>query len=264
MINSTQFHKTTLIIWSFILLLAITSIFFLRNLHKKIEKERAGKMALSTLLELGYKINQFDDYLTSEARNFAVTANLEHLQNYWEEVLIRKNRDNAIESLKKNNLTNNNSQLLIEAKQNSDILIQTEAKSMKLVMLANQMPPKIFPQYILNLKLSSSDKSLTPTEKVRMAQNILFDKNYYNAKMQVTSPIKKFRKILKQHSENIIVKQQQSTYSTIIILYSLLSILVLLLITMVWMKVLILKSLNKEKQGLPQETNKSTKEKSDV
>jgi hypothetical protein len=264
MINSARFHKITLVVWSFILLLAITSIFFLYKLNTNLETERAEKINHTSLLELGYKINHFDDYLTSEARNFAVTANLEHLQNYWEEVLIKKNRENAIENLKKSNSSDKNSQLLIEAKQNSDILIQTEARSMKLVMLANKMPTKSFPQYIINLKLSASDKSLTPNEKVRMAQSILFDQTYYNAKMQVTTPIKKFRNILKQNSETTILQQQKNTYSAIIILYSLLSILVLLLITMVWMKILILKSLNKEKQPLAQEKNKSNRENNDV
>ena len=256
MLNSKKFHQITLLVWSFILLLTLIVMFFLYKLDSKIEQERSDERNASALLELAYKINYYDDYLTSEARNFTVTTNLKNLQNYWEEASIKKNRDIAIENLKKNKLSAEHSQLLVEAKQNSDILIQTEARAMKLVMLANQMPEQSFPQYIVDLQLSANDQALPPIEKVKTAQNILFDNNYTKAKLEVTEPINKFKQLLKQKSEAEILSYQQKTYSIIITLYGLLSVLVLLLILMVWMKFLILKSFTNEKTATKKKTKK--------
>ena len=245
-ITNKQLHKLTLFLWSLMLIVSGLSLFFLYDLNVKIDQERIYKNDNLRLIELSYKLKIYSDYLTSEARNFVVTSNVEHLQNYWDEVLINKNRDKIIDDLRLHHLSKNDKQLLVESKQNSDILIQTEARAMKLVLSAYAIKSDLYPNYLKDFNLSVIDEKLTPVEKIRKAQNLMFDKEYYAIKDLITSPVRVFNKNIQTQSNMELLEFQGQTSTNIVILYSLLMILVLLLVTMVWMKILLLQRLQNE------------------
>ena len=103
------------------LIVAVSAMFFLKELSHKIDQERFSETDNLHLIETSYKLKYYDDYLTDESRSFVVTANIKHLQNYWSEVLINQNRDKLINNLRQHELSKNKIQLLVEAKQNSDV-----------------------------------------------------------------------------------------------------------------------------------------------
>lgn len=245
-ISNNQLQKITLFIWSAMLVVAVVAMFFLKELSHKIDQERSSETDNLHLIETSYKLKYYDDYLTDESRGFVVTANIKHLQNYWNEVLINQNRDKLINDLRQHELSKNKIQLLVEAKQNSDILVQTEARAMKLVLLAYEVSAAVYPQYLKEFRLSLIDTNLPAKEKVKKAQDLLFNKDYFETKALITNPIKIFNEKIQHESKFQILERQKQTRTNIIILYCLLFSLVFLLVIMVWMKILLLQRLQNE------------------
>jgi hypothetical protein len=167
-----------------------------------IENEAAAQKNRYELKALGESLADASDYLTDEVRKYAVTGEIEHLYNYWYEVEITKRRDNAINTLISYNPPQKELYLLREAKKYSDILIETEAYSMKMVLLANKKTAEDysynkltedFVKRVMSYELPDEYKALSPSEMKEVSISILYDKNYENAKYLIMNPIETFQ-----------------------------------------------------------------------
>lgn len=110
--------------------------------QKQIEAERRISQKQSMILE------ETSDYLTGEVRYFIATLDIEHLWNYWTEVNESKNREKALEELFKLSLTEEEKQLILGAKAESDYLVGGETHAMRLVadsigMETEDMPAEV-------------------------------------------------------------------------------------------------------------------------
>lgn len=79
------------------------------------------------------RISRASDYLTDQARFFAVTGDKVYLDNYWREVNETKSRDIAVANLEKSGVPKSVLQIAENAKKTSDSLIGLEDESFNLV-----------------------------------------------------------------------------------------------------------------------------------
>lgn len=91
----------------------------------------------ATFKQLGLDLAAASDYLTDEARKFSVTTDIKHLHNFWREINSTRTRDKVLEQLKILQASPAEFALLDLAKQNSDALVATETRSMRLVLELN-------------------------------------------------------------------------------------------------------------------------------
>ena len=115
------------------------------------------------------------------------------MQNYWYEVNIANNRQKIIDALVSLGATNQEVALLNQAKYNSDALIGTEVKGMKLTLLFLDVPPARMPKEIKQYQLPSDDKLLSNEQKLIKARKIMFNEEYYKNKQKIIKPIKEYR-----------------------------------------------------------------------
>ena len=188
--NTVLWHTVT--ISSF---LACLLLFFVwSNIHQNSLLQRKS-MHINTL---GYEMKKYSDQLTSDARTFAVTNNVKSFEQYWDEIILFKNRERILSELQRLNPSNAQQKLLMIAKRKSDELMETELHSMKLVLLAYQLPTALYPEQLTRFIIPKNEIELTNNKKVLLAQQLLFDRHYAKMKAAIMAPITQYNTLVKQ------------------------------------------------------------------
>ncbi|WP_443594362.1 ATP-binding protein [Agathobacter sp.] len=78
------------------------------------------------------QLKETSDYLSNEVRMYAVTGDMSHFMNYWNEVKNEMHREKVIDELEKMNLPSGEKRYLERAKYFSDTLMHIEISSMRL------------------------------------------------------------------------------------------------------------------------------------
>ena len=78
------------------------------------------------------QLKETSDYLSNEVRMYAVTGDMSHFMNYWNEVKNEMHREKVIDELEKMNLPSEEKRYLERAKYFSDTLMHIEISSMRL------------------------------------------------------------------------------------------------------------------------------------
>jgi methyl-accepting chemotaxis protein len=138
--------------------------------------------------------------LTNEVRAFAVTTREAHLAEYWKEVEETKTRDRVIAELKQRGASTRELGLIEEAKGNSDALIQTETRAMRLVLEAKGTPASEMHPAIAGFALPAADRALDSAGKLATARRILFDEAYFGEVAKIMAPTDEFAKTLDERT----------------------------------------------------------------
>jgi hypothetical protein len=195
-------------IFFFIAILLGASILYMNS---SIQAERTAEKRRTEFKQLGINLADASDYLTDEARKYAVTKDITHLKKYWEEINIMKTRDNVIARLRELNSPSDELALLAEAKKNSDALVETERRSMRLVLEAlGEAESNMVPE-VASFHLSSEDQQLSKDEKLAKARDIMFDAKYDADKRSIMDPIAQFQKIMNARLEAELENARKAT-----------------------------------------------------
>ncbi|MGC7870179.1 ATP-binding protein [Desulfosporosinus sp. SYSU MS00001] len=170
-------------------------------MSSSIKDEQNAEKRRTEFKQLGIDLANASDYLTDEARKYAVTNDKTHMNKYWEEINVTKTRDHVISRLAELHSPSEEMALLAEAKKNSDALVNTERHSMRLVLNAMQEPEAQMPPEVASYSLSGEDQKLSAEEKLAKARDIMFDAKYDADKRSIMDPIDKFQQIMNTRLE---------------------------------------------------------------
>jgi signal transduction histidine kinase/CheY-like chemotaxis protein/HPt (histidine-containing phosphotransfer) domain-containing protein len=185
-------------IFLFIALLLGGSVIYM---NISIQDEQTAEKRRTEFKQLGINLAAASDYLTDEARKYAVTTEAIHMYKYWEEINQTKTRDYVIARLGELNSPSAEMELLAEAKKNSDALVETEKESMRLVLEAQGADESEMPPEVANFQLNEKDKKLSVDEKLARARDIMFDNKYDLDKRGIMQPIAQFQDIMNARLE---------------------------------------------------------------
>lgn len=196
----TQSAISALMLSVFFIITVLLGISIL-YMTSSIKAEQQAEQRRTDFKELGVTLATASNYLTEEARKYAITHKREHMEKYWEEIEVTKTRDKVIGRLEELNSLPEEMALLAEAKKNSDDLVKTERYSMRLVQEAEGVAPEeMLPPVALN-ELSPEDKKLSREQKFQKATEIMFDSQYDADKKSIIQPIARFQKIMNERLE---------------------------------------------------------------
>lgn len=176
-----------------------------RYMNECTQNESMAQNNRYKFTKLSNDLAETSDFLTNEARKYAVTGDISHLYNYWYEVRVSRTRDKVIGQLKEADLQKKEKRNLKSAKKYSDELIKTEACSMRLVLEAENKTEKDFCshrrlreyiRYVLKYQIPQKYENLSSQEKRKMAVELLYNQNYDVIKSRIMSPIELFNKRL--------------------------------------------------------------------
>ncbi len=174
------------------LVIALTLLSILLT-QDSMHDRRVAEARLFELLTIGDDIHMASDHLTDQAREFSVTAQLASLRAYWQEVNGTRRRDLALERLAALEVDDADLLLVTTAKNNSDRLVETERRSMRLVMEALGYRDTDMVPEISSFALDPADRALDPAEKLTLARTLMFDADYVSAKRSIIDPITEYQ-----------------------------------------------------------------------
>lgn len=199
MIKQSALSGIILAIFFFIAVMLIWSILYMNS---SIRAEQNAEKRRTEFKQLGIDLADASDYLTDEARKFAVTRQIVHLEKYWEEINVTRTRDKVISRLQELDSPKEELELLAKAKKYSDALVETERRSMRLIMEAlGEKEADMVPE-VASFKLSDKDKGLSTEDKLLKAIEIMNDARYDSDKKNIMDPIAKFQKIMNLRLES--------------------------------------------------------------
>ena len=125
---------------------------------------------------------QASDYLTEQVRLFAQNMDIDNMNLYFEEANETKRRENAIKELV--HIGSDEAVLgdLWLALDSSNDLMEVEMYSMKLICEAKGYDEQLIPQEVRNVRIKSKDAALSSEDKIEKARELVFNKDYQNAK----------------------------------------------------------------------------------
>jgi methyl-accepting chemotaxis protein len=169
--------------------LLVTAVLITSNANSALERATSERAEFK---QLGLDLAGASKLLTDEVRAFSVTTSQEHLDSYWAEINETKTRDRVVARLKTLGATQEELGLLEEAKANSDGLVTTETRAMRLVLDAQGVAEADMPAPVAEFELTGKDSALAPEAKLAKAREILFDDKYYGDVASIMAPTKTF------------------------------------------------------------------------
>lgn len=149
-----------------------------KTTEQYIECERAAK-----------QLQDASDYLTEQARMYAMTGKRKYMDLYFMEANVTKHRQKALKLLKKYFDGTKTFNALKQALNCSTELMNTEYYSMRLVSEATSKEQDTWPEEIQATKLSKEDEALTAEQKLQKAKEIVSNNKYQDAKTKITSNV---------------------------------------------------------------------------
>lgn len=179
-----------------LLLLGIMMTFILfsgYSIKQSVRQEQASESIQLQFQKSSQKLSDASDYLTEEVRKFVVTGNPNYMERYWKEVNKTKSREEAISSFSASSLPVRELQLLKTAKNNSDLLISTEIRAMKLASYSHDVPKDRMEPAVKNYVLNVADQQLGKDQAGKLAANLVFGSEYESQKTIISGSIKEFQ-----------------------------------------------------------------------
>ncbi|MGN0482250.1 MAG: ATP-binding protein [Lachnospiraceae bacterium] len=212
------------IIWTLSLfcfvIVAVSMLSSTYYMNRTIAQEETAQSRRAAYKQLGEDLAQASDYLTQEVRFFSVTGDIVHFYNYWEEIFHTRQREKAIVAFEQSHPPVEEKELLDEAKKYSDLLVETEAVSMKLVLLAENKTAAAYTYddqihryvtFLFSVPLSEKYQNMTRNEMRNAAVEMLYDTKYEAAKRKITRPIEKFQKKMNKRLEQELEQRKKET-----------------------------------------------------
>ena len=132
------------------------------------------------------------DYLTDRVRCFVVTGELTYLHDFFEEVEVTRRRDRALDDLDDllEDSENGAYASLSAALSLSNELVERENLAMRLMLDAWEYSMEDIPDAIAGTVLSEEDAALSRDEKIRKAQDLVFDDSYMEVKERIRENVR--------------------------------------------------------------------------
>lgn len=202
------------IAFCFIVFLIIDSFTYIRS---SVQAEQETEKRKTQYQTMGSILDTASDDLTEEVRKFAVTKDIEHLNNYWKEVKIDRNREKVIEALSSLNLPESEERLIYLAKDYSDFLMDSEIKSMRLVLDTMNIDEENLPKEVRQYKLNVVDRGLSNEEKLEKARQLILGEEYTINKKIITDAIDKFNETMNARLEDELNQNRERTTHALIV-----------------------------------------------
>lgn len=141
--------------------------------------------------EITANIAEGSNILTEQARLYAVTAEPEHMEAYFQEANVDRRRELALEELEEFYMDGEVKDYLKKALDRSNELMENEFYSMRLVSEANEFDPQRLPEEIQAVELSKEDAAMNDEAKIQKAQELVLETDTGTPRRRLwkTSPI---------------------------------------------------------------------------
>ena len=136
-----------------------------------------------------HELQEGSDILTKQVRLAAATGEEAYISAYFEEANVTKRREKALDDLAALDSSSEAVEALEKALKASVDLMQTEYYAMRLVEESNGSDIASWPEELQTTELSAEDESLTASEKLSKAQQLVIGVDYEKAKENISDGV---------------------------------------------------------------------------
>ena len=132
------------------------------------------------------------DYLTAQVRGFALSPEMEFVDNYFEEANVTKRRDQAVDKIRSrmSHESEESISYLEKSLELSNGLMKTEYYAFTLGIDAMGYDLGSLPDELKSVKLSEEDAALDSEGKLALARDLVFGKDYEKVKNEINDNAK--------------------------------------------------------------------------
>lgn len=160
-------------------------------------------------LKAAQEMHNASEFLTFQARQYAMSLNRSHAHKYLSEVYNHKSRENSLRVLYDGRAQKPaGADYLMAALDNSVILAKKEQYALRLLAEASGEDLSDLQDLIKNAHLTSADKGLDREGCIRRARDLLFDSTYNQEQREILEPIHRF-----EEASNSALLQQRRKYA---------------------------------------------------
>lgn len=134
-------------------------------------------------------LEEASNYLTNNARTFAITHDIQNVHDYYEEIEVSRRRDEAVSVLERYVDSAEANRYLTTALDESNELAQQEGLAMHLVAEACAYPLEGDLTPLAEYALTADQSKLSPDEKLSLAQDLLFGEEYRTKKSNIDANV---------------------------------------------------------------------------
>ena len=178
-----------------------------------------------------HDLMEASDYLTEMAQRFTLEGDAKYLDNYFEEALVSRRRENAIAAMSENEAEQTLVQQLQEAMDESTALMYREYYAMKLT--AEALEIREYPETLKAIELKEEDVFLSAEMKMDKAREMVTGKEYYASKEIIRSRLKNDLELLDRQMastrQDTSARMMQELYAARIVVICLTAVLVFLI-----------------------------------
>lgn len=135
------------------------------------------------------QLQEASNYLTEQARLYAMTGEQQYRDNYFEEAKVTRRREHALDSLEVYFDGTTALDSLRSALDASEQLMEREYYSMRLVAEAEKADPDSWPEEIRAVETEAEDSALSYLSKMQKARTVISDDSYEKTKTEILSDV---------------------------------------------------------------------------
>ena len=177
------------------------------------KRDRCGKLC--------EELKEAADYLSEQARLYAVTGDNSCLERYWEEVHSGKRRDGVVKRLGELGLDDRDMRLVESAKKNSDLLIYLETRAMRLAADGKGENEEVLPLEVQTYVLNVVEAAMTPEEKRMEAISLLCGDRYAGEKKVIDQYASEFMESAVKRMNEELAATRRRTDRALVMLWGL-------------------------------------------
>ncbi len=191
--------------------LLITATIRASNRYKDVQEAMDTYIACeecNLLLTLG------SSYLTEQVRLYTVTTDTGYMENYFTEVHVTKNRENAVKKLEVHYHNDKIYGILSDALESSNALMVDEIYAMRLVAQAQGEDADSLPEEVRNVQLSEEDLALSKEDMLEKARDLVFGSKYQDSKEEISSHVEYFMDSIQNDTNQRMINSANNLSST--------------------------------------------------
>ncbi len=216
----------------------LISLFFLFAVHRlaaDYNELRELTQTYDDLKDSASELQAASDYLTEQARIFAMTGKRDYLDNYFREAEVVRRREHALERLQDHAEVADAYESLKDAMEDSVELMESEYLSMRLTILAYGLQLSEFPEAVRNVQLPEKYLNMSRSNQVDMARLLVINEVYCEKKEAISENMRRCLDDLMQEMH----ERQAMGENELRVLIEHLQIMVFVLIGIVLLRILI-------------------------
>ena len=163
----------------------IASICVIKKIYTMFDAMMDAYQFEETESEAAESFRIASDYLTEQARLFVATGDIKNAENYFEEKDELQNRQAALSVVENSHILDIESNLLSNAMDLSEALVDYEVHAMKLTAKANKIDDAKMPGEVAAYELPKEELELDESELLNLAIHLVYSDEYEDYKSRI-------------------------------------------------------------------------------